>query len=429
MPKHPSHGKMSLFSLWLITFIDLLGVGIIIPVLPVIFFASDLLPADTSAGIRTFLAAMLIAAYPIAQFFGATMLGALSDSKGRKPVLVISLIGTFAGYALFALGIAAMNLPLLFISRIIDGFTGGNLSVVRSAIADISSKKDKLKNFGLIGMAFGAGFIFGPFIGGKLTDSKFVSWFNVSTPFWFAALLVLANIALVIFSFHETLAIKRKVTLNFFAGISHIKKSIAAKHLRVVFLSMFLLNFGWSFFTQFFQLFLFQKFSFTPASIGMFFAYVGIWIVIAQGAVVRVAAKRFSASKILSYSILIVSILLAVLILPSKAWYLYFIMPFVAIAIGLTQPSFSTLLSNLSGKDSQGEVMGIQQSILSLAIAIPALVEGFLALALSSSEKFGLASIHAQAQMPLLLGSIFSFAAWLVFVMFFKEKSAQKNNS
>ena len=147
---------------------------------------------------------MLIASYPLAQFFGAPILGALSDKHGRKKIILISLIGTFFGYLLFAYGIITKNVTLLFASRMLDGFTGGNISTIMSAIADVSTVKDKTKNFGMIGMAFGLGIILGPFIGGNLADPNNVSWFNHSTPFWFAALICLFNIALVVFNFKET---------------------------------------------------------------------------------------------------------------------------------------------------------------------------------------------------------------------------------
>ena len=139
----------------------------------------------------------------MAQFFGAPILGAMSDRFGRKKILILSLVGTCIGYLFFGAGIAAASLITLFISRAIDGFTGGNISIALSAIADISDPKEKAKNFGLIGMAFGLGFILGPYIGGKLADPSVVGWFTHSTPFWFAAALTFLNIILVTFRSEE----------------------------------------------------------------------------------------------------------------------------------------------------------------------------------------------------------------------------------
>src|SRR6185369_2029743 len=111
----------------------------------------------------------------------------------RRKLLAISILGTSASYVVFALGIVTKNLPLLFISRAFDGITGGNIAVAQAAVADITKPEHRAKNFGLIGAAFGLGFIIGPYIGGKLSDPSVVSWFSASTPFWFAAALSFFN--------------------------------------------------------------------------------------------------------------------------------------------------------------------------------------------------------------------------------------------
>ena len=191
--------KAPLLTIFLTVFLDMLGVGIVIPVIaPLLLDPShNMLSVDYTVEARTILLGFLIAAYPLAQFFGAPMLGALSDRFGRKKLLFISLIGTFAGYILFATAILEQNIYLLFFSRLLDGFTGGNISIALSAISDSSDEKSKAKNFGIVGAAFGLGFILGPYIGGKLADPGIVSWFNASTPFWFAAILTAVNLLFV----------------------------------------------------------------------------------------------------------------------------------------------------------------------------------------------------------------------------------------
>ena len=154
---------------------------------------------------RGILFGLLIAVFPIAQFFGAPLIGAYSDRVGRKKAMILSLAGTALGYLLMALGIFWKNIPLIFFGRVVVGFAGGNIAVAMSAIADMSDAKTKAGNFALIGMSFGLGFIMGPFIGGKLSDPSLVSWFDFSTPFFFAALLSALNTALVFLIFRETL--------------------------------------------------------------------------------------------------------------------------------------------------------------------------------------------------------------------------------
>lgn len=395
--------RRTLVILLLIVFIDLLGIGILIPILPLVFYENNLLPEAMSFSMRSFLLGLLIAAYPIAQFFGAPYLGALSDQHGRKKILALSLIGTCIGYIVFALGIIWTNVYLLFFSRILDGFTAGNLSVIRSAIADISDEKTKMKNFGFIGMAFGLGFIMGPFIGGKLSDPQLVSWFNAATPFWFAALMIFIDIFLIFFLFEETLKERRKRPAGVLRGISDIKKAFTHPTLNMLFLTFFLVNFAWSFFTQFFQIYMYDKFQYSSAMIGTMFAHVGIWIVFSQAILVRAVSAKYKPRTILNYSLFFTGIFLLCLLIPPEAKWIYFIQPFLAMAFGFTFPGFTTMISDAADRTSQGEVMGIQQSMLSLGQAIPPIIAG-LSLSLGSA-------------LPIILAGTIMLITWAIFRM------------
>jgi DHA1 family tetracycline resistance protein-like MFS transporter len=228
--------KNPIFPLLLTIFIDLLGVGIVIPILAPLFLIpfTSILPASYTHDQRVLLMGILSASYPLAQFLGAPLLGALSDRYGRKPLLILSLIGTLAGYLLFGLGVITKSLPLLFLGRIIDGFTGGNISIAQSAIADITKPENRARNFGFIGMAFGLGFVLGPYIGGKLIDPSIVSWFSQSTPYFFTALLTTINIGLVIFLFPETIKEKVKSKIKLLSGFINLKKAFLIKNLRTL---------------------------------------------------------------------------------------------------------------------------------------------------------------------------------------------------
>jgi len=288
---------------------------------------------------------------------------------------------------------------------VLAGFTGGNISIAFSAIADISDANEKAKNFGLIGMAFGFGFIIGPFIGGKLSDPSIISWFNFATPFWFAALLSLMNILLVIKLFKETSKTSVHTKLSLLTGFRNIGKAFSMPNLRTIFVVIFLITFGFNFFTQFFQVYLIEKFSFTQSQIGDVFAYIGLWIAIAQGVVVRPVSARFKPEAILAFSILALSVILIVLLIPTDPFYIYLILPLMAIVNGLTFPTYTAIVSNLSGRESQGEIMGINQSIQSLGMAIPPIIAGLIA-----AIDIGLTLVVAGA---------ITFIAWLVFVLFF----------
>src|SRR3954470_23767646 len=180
--------RSPLLIIFITVFIDLVGFGIVIPVLP--FYAEG-----TKFGATPSQVGLLFASYSVLQFVFAPVLGRLSDRYGRRPVLLVSLLGTALGF--FILGFAT-TLWMLFVGRIIDGISGGNISTAQAYIADVTTKENRAKGMGLIGAAFGLGFVFGPAIGGLL------SRWGISVPFLFAGGLALANVVLLYFTLPET---------------------------------------------------------------------------------------------------------------------------------------------------------------------------------------------------------------------------------
>lgn len=400
--------KNPIFPLLLTIFIDLLGVGIVIPILAPLFLVpfTSILPSDFTHDQRVLLMGILSASYPLAQFFGAPLLGALSDRYGRKPILILSLVGTLFGYLLFGAGVITKSIPLLFLGRIIDGFTGGNISIAQSAIADITKPENRARNFGFIGMAFGLGFVLGPYIGGKLIDPSIVSWFSQSTPYFFTALLTAINIGLVIFLFPETLKEKVKTKIKLLSGFINLKKAFLIKNLRTLFIVSFLLTFGFNFFTQFFNAFLIEKFHITPSEIGDIFAYMGLCIALTQGAILPFLVKKLKNFQILKFSIVSLSVaLLLLLFAPTKEW-LFLFLPIVAIFQGLTQPNILSLIS-MQGKDnSQGDILGGNQSINSLAMSIPPIISGII--------------FSISIYLPIVVASLVTFVAFLIYTLSIK---------
>lgn len=365
---------------FLTVFLDMLGVGIVIPVLPALFIdpQTSILPADTSAAARSVMYGYLVAAYPIMQFFGAPILGALSDRYGRKPMLQISLVGTFLGYLLLGWSVYTANVWLLFVSRLVPGFTGGNISIIMSSLSDIATPANRTKYFGLVGMAFGIGFILGPAIGGILADASLSPLFNHATPFLFTAVLTALNLLYVQTRFDETLSERRPTPVSFFTGVRNIERAFSLPHLRGIFAVSLLLSLGFSFFTQFFSVFVIQKFNFQERDIGMLFAWVGFWLVFTQGVVVRRLAGRIAPQKILRWSILFQSAALAAVLLPRSGAQMYFVNPFIALFQGLTSPNLTTVISSTARPQEQGEILGINQSMISVGQALPPIIAGYL---------------------------------------------------
>ncbi len=392
-----------ILAVFITVFIDMLGVGIIIPIFAPLIVRNEygLMPLATSEATRNLTYGVLSATFAIFQFFGAPILGGLADKYGRKKILRFSLFGTFVGYVLFALAVHYRLLWLVFIARALPGFMGGNISIVLASLADISDPKDRAKNFGLVGMAFGLGFILGPFIGGTLGK------IDLALPLWCTAALTLLNIVLVIIQFPETFVPSGNGTVSLLTGIRNVKRALKMKELDVVFLTLFLQAFGFSFFMQFFQVYLIKQFDFSQVQIGQMFGYIGIWIAITQGGITRLVSKRFSSPQILQVTLLGLSLSLWLILGPSALWMLFVTQPLVALFQGLSQPNLTSIVSVLTPKDTQGEILGIQQSVQSLAFAIPPIIAGVV--------------VSIDVRLPIFLAGLSIFIAWLVFVFGFRS--------
>jgi DHA1 family tetracycline resistance protein-like MFS transporter len=387
-------------------FIDYLGLGIIVPILGPLFFNSTIFFDEAiDNNTRTILLGFLVGTFSLFQFFSGTYLGALSDQKGRKKVLFNSLFVSLVGYLFFATGVQWGIFPLLFIGRGLAGFASGNVSVLYSAIADISKDNEKAKNFGYVGAAFGLGFILGPVTGSILANKDFVSWFNPTTPILFAVLLGMGNLLVVHFYFPETLketiANKKISILGCFGNIKIAFNTQG--RLRWLLGIVFLFYTGFTMLVQFIQVFLIQKFDFNEANIGYLFGYLGVCAVITQGVLLRVLAKWFTPEHILRFSLLLQCVSFALLILPTTKVELYLCFTLFAIGQGLCLPNLSAAISNIVPSDKQGETLGIQQSVQAFVQMLTPLYAGVLVAN----------SIHA----PMWVGSIFSLIAWLVFMV------------
>ncbi|MGB9578351.1 MAG: MFS transporter, partial [Halothiobacillaceae bacterium] len=224
-----------------------------------------------------------------------------------------------------------------------------------------------------------------------------------ATPFWFATGLTAVATLLVQLLIPETLCFRSTARVNLFAGVANVRKAFTYANLRAFFSVVFLMTLGWNFFTQFFQVFLIAKFNFGAAQIGMFLGYLGIWIVIAQGGLLRPVSRRWHPSLVLRVALLLSGLTLPALLIPSQYGWLYAIVPFVAIFQGLSQPNATAIASGLATREEQGEILGINQSITSLGQAIPPIIAGIIT------------SININ--LPIAVGAATTLLAWAMFMV------------
>jgi MFS transporter, DHA1 family, tetracycline resistance protein len=404
--------RLPLVTIFVTVFLDVVGVGIATPTITPLLLRADsgLLPAGYTTDERTILLGYLLASFSIAGFLGGPLLGALSDRYGRKPMLLFSLCLTLAGYLIFAYGIQQRDLTLLFVSRIVYGIGGGNIAIIQSAIADVSDTASRTKNFGLIGVAFGLGFIVGPTLGGELANPRTVSWFNFSTPFYAAALLAILNMVMVLLTFRETLLQRIVRPITPLTGFQNLGRAFADARLRLLFSGVFFYALGFNFYTQFFSVYLLKRFDFDQVHIGRYFGFVGICIALMQGLVVRRVANQYTPQQILRVSVLGLAVALWCFLLPQQAWQIFLIAPLMALFQGLTSPNATTLVSASAGPGEQGQMMGINQSVLAAAFAVPPIIAGYL-------ETINL-------RLPLVLAGLMAVAGWAFFVRFIGREEA-----
>jgi len=410
--------KTPLFIVVFTIFLDALGFAILFPIMPELLADPTsefyLLPQGSSVQSGYLLLGLILSLFPLMQFFSTSILGQLSDSVGRKKVLFYTLIGTAISYVLFAMGIILKSIPLLFFSRALAGITSGNLSVAQASIADLTKPEDRAKNFGLIGAAFGIGFILGPLIGGKLSDPTIVSWFNPSVPFWFSAAISSLNVFFVYKFFKETNKnIQPHFQINWTRSIKNIIKAAEMKNLRIIYLSNFLYFCGFTFFVTFISVFLIKHLNFSQGNIGDFFSYIGIWVAFTQAVITRQAAKYFSEKQVLRFSFFSGGIAVGLILLTGAWWQLYIIAPIFAISNGLSFANMAGLISRSSDQKIQGEVLGINSSVQALGQLLPPVISGVIA-----------ASISPEA--PVIAASVMMLIAGFTFLLFYRpQKTAE----
>jgi len=343
--------RTSIGIIFLIVFIDLVGFGIVIPILPL--YGERFQPTGLTLG-------LLMASYSAMQFVFAPILGRLSDRVGRRPVLLISLVGSVIGYLLFGF---AGSMTVLFAARIIDGISGGNIATAQAVIADITGPEERAKGMGILGAAFGLGFIVGPAVAALLVDIQ--PWL----PGVAAALTSAVAFTLVFFKLPETLPEEarreaRRHPLNFssLSAVVGVHPLVA-----LCFSAILLIIFAFSNFETVFAQFASAQHGLAISQIGWLFVYAGVLGAVVQGGMVGRLVKIFGEKKLVVGGTLIAALAVGAVPYPSSMAGLLAVLAALALGQGLAAPSLSSLTSKLVRPDEVGGVMGIYQSFSSLA--------------------------------------------------------------
>jgi len=394
----------ALSFIFITVLIDVIGIGIIIPIIPDLL--KELNVTDLSEA--SVIGSWLMFSYAIMQFIFAPIVGGISDKIGRRPVLLIALFGLSVDYILHAI---APTIALLFVGRILAGMCGASFSVASAYIADVSSPEKKAQNLGLVGAAFGLGFIIGPALGGIFGE------FGTRVPFYIAAGLAFVNMLFGIFILPESLTQENRRPFdisraNPFGGLKKLGRYPSLTGMFIVFFMMYFsgqaIHTIWTFFTM-------MKFGWDQAMVGYSLSFVGLVVAIVQGGLIRIAIPKFGERKTIIIGTVMSLIGTSLFAFASQGWMMFVILIPYALG-GLAGAAMQGYISNRVGKNEQGELQGVQTSIMSLASIIgPPIMSGIF---------FTFTEEHSPVQFPgapFLLSAIVTVGSLFLLIRLFRK--------
>ena len=362
----------------LLTFVNVIGFSLLIPVLPFV--------VEQYHG-NAFTFGLLLATYPAFQFLASPVLGSLSDRFGRRPILILSQTGTLLSWVVFglayfvpdiSLGRIALPLWMIAFSRIVDGITGGNISVANAYLADITRPQERTHAYGILGAVFGIGFIIGPVLGGWTANGD---WGFLGTVI-LAATISLVTLIIMILRLPESLKHKQKTwhfawsdELNGFKRITEYRDHPFLRH----FLTLnFFLAFTFSGYTSILVLFIKDKFSLSPGQIGQLFLIIGLYLIVNQGLLVKRISHRIGNLRtfLIGQGLMILG-LIGLLFVHNLVVFLLDAY-IINLGFSLSFPTFKAVINNVVPPAEQGKINGVAESINSINAAIAPLLAGWL---------------------------------------------------
>ena len=352
-----------LYIIFLISFTEVLGFSMVLPLIPFLGLELGLTPSQIG---------LIVSVFSICQLFASPVTGKLSDHFGRKPLFILSQISTFIGFIFLGF---ATTVILLIVARLIDGLLGSNMTVSQAYISDITEPRHRTRVYGYSSGVFGAGLIFGPFIGGIL------STINYSVPMFFAAAITLISIALVILFLPETVPKKtEKISLSFndVIPVNDVKHFVSTHHIRNILLMFFIYNLGFFLFISNISLLAEAQFNATADQVSFYMVWIGLIRVGIQTVLIARILRFFGENRALVTGVF--SMIVSMVAIALSAEYLFVFVPliFLAYGTGVSRPILTSKLTNSVTQKETGAILGVNNSLISVAQIITPIIGGLI---------------------------------------------------
>lgn len=359
--------------------IDVMGIGLVFPVLPELFFNPSyaIVPMDMSHSMRNLFYGICLTAWPIGLFFGAPYLGDLSDKLSRKKVILICLFGMVISNLLSAFAVHEKSFLMFMFARLLVGFFGGSFPIAQASMIDISDDKTKSRNLSLITLAASMGFVVGPLITSLSTLPSFSHFFDYTTPFYAATFLSLLNLIGVWYYLPEIKSSHSGAKVHFFRGIFVIRDVLSDKRTKKLLFAFFLLFFGWGTYFCNLPLFLSNYFNYSTSEIALTFTLFALGNITGILFLQPYMLKRFSLKKCTAIMSFVLAIILAFSMISTYSWIQSLVAFFAPATQMVLYTAVMTLFSNSVGSEEQGKVMGGADATMSVAFMLNSILLGF----------------------------------------------------
>lgn len=414
-----SNNTQNVVTKWyliVVALLDFMGLGVVVAIFPHMLFDSSLLPQSWSHQSKLTVLGIFLAIYPLGQFFGASIFGKLSDLHGRKKIMLLTLIGTSIAFIFSGIAVILGSAITLLISRGVAGIFAGNIAIAQASMADISSETEKTKNLTMIQVALGLAWVFGPPLGGWVSEISLFNQSGFATPFWLMSLLLLIVTFYTIFFYKETSSnLNKSEKMNALSGVKQIIESFTNKDMQLPFIVWTIFVAGWWLFEAFLPVYLLKRFNFSSGQIGNFLASMGATYALFQYLVVNRVAKK-ARPEIMVKRGLIVSVFAVLgIAFVNTVLELHIMITLFVTSMGFVLPGLITSISNLVSHQHQGRIMGNISSTQAFATVLMMMIGGYL-------DNSGMS-------VTIIGGGLLMLVSWIIFNISFSAKQNIKQDS